>query len=296
MIKKNFIQYLRTEKNYSSHTEISYITDLTQLEDYIIETVGEFDPASVDKDLIRGWVIQMTEDGIKPRSINRKLSAIKTFYRYLQKTGTIGVNPVEGITGPKTPKNLPTYISHKEIKGLLNSETIFTEDFEGIRDRFIIEILYATGMRRAELAGLQNSDIDLHTKNIKVAGKRNKERIIPISKQTAQSLYRYIESRNENIKNISPYLLVNKSGEGLKPSAIYNIVNKYLENIPTISKRSPHVLRHSFATEMLNSGADISAVKEIMGHNSLSSTEIYTHVTFKELQKTYNNAHPRAKK
>ncbi len=296
MVKKNFIQYLRTEKNYSPHTEISYISDLTQLEEYTIETQGEFNPTAIDKDIIRGWIIEMTEDGIKPRTINRKLSAIKTFFRYLQKTEVIEVNPVDGITGPKTPKNLPTFVSHKEMEVLLRDDSLFKDDFEGVRDKFIIELLYVTGMRRSELAGLKNEDVDSKAKNVKVIGKRNRERVIPISEQTAKSLKKYIEVRDEVIKNISPYLFVNKTGEGIKPNAIYNIVNKYLENIPTISKKSPHVLRHSFATEMLNSGADINAVKEIMGHSSLASTEIYTHVTFKELKRVYNNAHPRAKK
>ena len=296
MLKNNFIQYLRTEKNYSAHTEISYLSDITQLEEFTKKEQGQFNPLAIDKDIIRSWIAELTEKGMSPKSVNRKLSAVKTFFNYLQKKGNIDINPTDGIIGPKIPKTLPSFINNKDMEALLDDKTIFDDSFEGIRDRFIIELLYVTGTRRAELADLKDQDINFQTKSIKVTGKRNKERIIPISDKTVEKLQEYIDIRDKNIKNISPYLFVMKEGTRIKPSSIYNIVNKYLGYIPTISKKSPHVLRHSFATEMLNSGAEISAVKEIMGHSSLASTEVYTHVTFKELKKAYNNAHPRAEK
>ncbi|WP_436417844.1 tyrosine recombinase XerC [Petrimonas sulfuriphila] len=295
MWKEKWIQHLRNEKNYSSHTEISYLTDLTQFQQFIEEECGEFDPEQIDSDLVRLWIAHLVEEGIKPRSANRKLSAVKTFFNYLNKIGAVSGNPAEKIRGPKTPKKLPAFVHHEEMIRVIDDERAYPDNFEGQRDRFIIELFYVTGIRKSELIGIKNSDVDNYTKTLRVTGKRNKQRIIPLSDDTVEKLKKYIQLRDREIENKSPHLFVKKNGNPMYPKMIYNIVRKHLDSIPTLSKRSPHVLRHSFATEMLNNGAEINAVKELLGHSSLASTEVYTHVTFEELKKVYHNAHPRAK-
>lgn len=295
MWKEKWIQHLRNEKNYSSHTEISYLTDLTQFQQFIEEECGEFDPEQIDSDLVRLWIAHLVEEGIKPRSANRKLSAVKTFFNYLNKIGATNGNPAEKIRGPKTPKKLPAFVHHEEMIRVIDDERAYPDNFEGQRDRFIIELFYVTGIRKSELVGIKNSDVDNYTKTLRVTGKRNKQRIIPLSDDTVEKLKKYIQLRDREIENKSSYLFVKKNGNPMYPKMIYNIVRKHLDSIPTLSKRSPHVLRHSFATEMLNNGAEINAVKELLGHSSLASTEVYTHVTFEELKKVYHNAHPRAK-
>ena len=295
MWKEKLIQYLRNEKNYSSHTEISYLTDLTQFQQFIEKECGEFDLEQIDADLIRIWIAHLVEEGIKPRSVNRKLSAVKTFFNYLNKIEAVKGNPAEKVRGPKTPKRLPAFVNHEEMARIIDDEQAYPDNFEGQRNRFIIELFYVTGMRESELIGLKNSDIDYYAKTVRVTGKRNKQRIIPLSDETLEKLKNYVQTRDREIENKSPLLFVKKNGDPIYPKMIYNIVRKHLDSIPTLSKKSPHVLRHSFATEMLNNGAEINAVKELLGHSSLASTEVYTHVTFEELKKVYHNAHPRAK-
>ena len=214
----------------------------------------------------------------------------------MQKINAIEKNPTLDITGPKVNKELPIFASHKELTEILDDDSNFKGDFEGHRDRFIIELLYVTGIRRGEIIKIKNCDIDKTSKTLRVIGKRNKERLIPLSDKTLVKLGNYIKIRNTTIENKSPFLFVKKDGNPIYPSMIYNIVNKNLDKIQTLAKKSPHTLRHSFATEMLNNGAEITSVKEILGHSSLSSTEIYTHVTFEELKKAYQHAHPRADK
>lgn len=295
MLKEKFIQYLRNEKNYSSHTEISYLNDISQLQEFIESEVGSFTPENIDSDLIRIWIAQQMSSGLKPQTVNRKLSAVKAFFKYLRKRNIISKNPAENIPGPKNKKSLPVFVSHKDIERVLDDIYNFNDNFEGERDKLIIELLYVTGMRRAELIRLKDKNIDRYAKTLKVIGKRNKERLIPLSDETIAKLDKYIKVRNRDIENKTPFLFVKKDGEAVYPKMIYNIVSKHLENIQTQAKKSPHILRHSFATEMLNNGAEINAVKELLGHSSLASTEVYTHVTFDELKKVYQNAHPRAK-
>lgn len=295
MWKEKWIQYLRHEKNYSSHTEISYLTDFTQFQRFIEVECGEFTPEQIDSDLIRLWIAQLVEGGINPRSVNRKLSAIKAFFNYLNKIGAVNGNPAGKIRGPKTPQKLPAFVHHEEMTRVIDDEHAYPDNFEGQRDRFIIELFYVTGMRKSELIGIKDSDVDKYAQTLRVTGKRNKQRIIPLSDDTFEKLKKYMQLRDREIENKSSHLFVKKDGEPLYPKMIYNIVRKHLDSIPTLSKRSPHVLRHSFATEMLNNGAQINAVKELLGHASLASTEVYTHVTFEELKKVYHNAHPRAK-
>lgn len=296
MWKEKFIQYLRYEKSYSSQTEISYLKDVTQFEEFLIEEEGSFNPLKTQQHHVRAWMGALMEQGLKARTVNRKLSAIKSFFHYLKKKGVIHSNPAETVKGPKITKRLPTFANHKQMEAVLDDELSFTDDFRGERDRFLIELLYLTGMRRAELISLKKNDIDLYAGTLLVTGKRNKQRIIPFSNETKEKLQRYLRIRNSEIENKSPFLFVKEDGEPLYPKLVYNIVRTHLDSIPTLTKKSPHVLRHSFATGMLNNGAEINTVKELLGHDSLASTEVYTHVTFEEMKKTYQLAHPRAKK
>ncbi len=293
MLKEKFINYLRYEKNCSSHTEISYYKDLTQFQNFITTEVGHFDPIAISADLIRMWIVQLMELGNKPSTVNRKLSALKSFYKFLLKKELIEVNPAIYIQGPKMEQLLPSFVKHSDMLKVLSSDP-FTDDFEGCRNRFPIELFYLTGLRTEELVMLKDVDVDLYSNVLHVHGKRNKDRLIPFSQKTNNLLLEYLDVRNDKIENRTPYLFVRKNGKQLYHRMVYAIVNKHLSNVKTISVKSPHVLRHSFATVMLNNGAEINAVKNLLGHASLSSTQIYTHVTFKELKKVYNNAHPRA--
>lgn len=296
MWKEKFIQYLRYERNYSSLTEISYLNDLTQFQDFVVLECGTLNWKEIDSDLIRIWISQLMEGGIKARSVNRKLSALKSFFRYLKKNGVIQQNPAQQVSGPKITKKLPTFVNNEDLNKIIDDPLAFDDNFRGNRDRFLIELFYLTGMREAELISLKDSDIDFSQKTLRVTGKRNKQRLIPFSDETKEKLMQYIEKRNQEIANKSPFLFVKEDGEPLYPRLVYRVIHNHLNSISTLSKKSPHVLRHSFATGMLNNGAEINAVKELLGHSSLASTEIYTHVTFEELKKAYHTAHPRAKK
>lgn len=258
------------------------------------EECGSFDPTAVESDHIRNWMIHLMEEGVKARSVNRKLSAVRSFFRYLKRKGYVTCNPATDINGPKTPKKLPGFVKDREMSMVIDNANEYTDDFCGHRDRFLIEFLYLTGMRRAELIALRDSDIDLEGCTLRVTGKRNKQRIIPFSPGTREKISNYIEKRDAEVENKSPFLFVKKDGNPLYPKLVYNIIHSHLSSILTLSHKSPHVLRHSFATEMLNNGADINAVKELLGHSSLASTQIYTHVTLEEMKKTYDHAHPRA--
>ncbi|MBF0577506.1 tyrosine-type recombinase/integrase [Dysgonomonas sp. GY617] len=288
-----YIEYLRYEKNYSSHTEISYYTDLVQLKNFIETYYPEVELESVDGDIVRAWIISLMENKTSARSVNRKLSSLKSFYRYLQKMGQITISPLKKISGPKAKKPIPSFVNYSDMEKVLDLE-VQDNDYESFRDKVILELFYVTGMRRAELIGLTDKDVDLYTGNIRVTGKRNKQRIIPISKNTIALIDSYIEIRNNNFENQTAAFFVKKDGEPIYPMLIHRVVSNHLKWIPTLAKASPHVLRHSFATGMLNNGADINAVKELLGHSSLASTEIYTHTSFDELKKIYNKAHPRA--
>ena len=293
MWKEKFINYLRYEKNYSSHTEISYFKDLTQFQNFIKNEIGQFDPFTISSDQIRMWIVKLMEKGQKSSTVNRKLSTIKSFYKFLQKKESMEMNPALYIQGPKIETKLPSFVRHSDMLKVLSSDS-FTDDFEGHRNRFLIELLYLTGMRREEIVMLKNTDVDLSSNLLHVHGKGNKDRLIPISKKTNQLFINYTSIRNDKVENRAPYLFVRKNGKRLYSEMVYSIVNKHLSDVKTLSVKSPHVLRHSFATAMLNNGAEINAIKNLLGHASLSSTQIYTHVTFKELKKVYNNAHPRA--
>lgn len=294
MWKEKFIQYLRYEKNYSSHTEISYLKDLTQFEAFVATECGDADLKEIDSDMIRIWISRLMGEGMKSRSVNRKLSSLKSFFRYLKKNGIVAQNPAERVSGPKTTKRLPAFVNYEDMNEIIDDALAYDDDFTGHRDRFLIELLYLTGMRRAELIALKDSDVDFNANTLRVTGKRNKQRLIPFSDDTKEKLQQYIEKRDREVTNKSAFLFVKEDGSPLYPKLVYRIIHHHLDSISTLSKKSPHVLRHSFATGMLNNGAEINAVKELLGHSSLASTEIYTHVTFEELKKAYQNAHPRA--
>lgn len=295
MLIDSFLDYLRYERNYSNYTIEAYSKDLRQFEEYVkLNKESVFVPGDVDADLVRSWIVSLMDEKISPVSVNRKLSSLKSFFKFLMKQGSISVNPLRLITGPKTKKPLPYFVRDKEMELLLDGDG-FDEDFEGVRDRLILEMLYDTGIRRSELIGIQDSDVDFGAMQIRVTGKRNKQRLIPFAEGLKNLIQAYTEVRNREVGSESRWFFVRKNGEQLSAGIIYTIVKKKLSEIPTLAKRSPHVLRHSFATSMLNNGAELNAVKELLGHSSLASTSVYTHTTFEELKKVYH-AHPRAKK
>ena len=295
MLVDSFLDYLRYERNYSNYTIEAYSKDLRQFEEYVkLNKESVFVPGDVDADLVRSWIVSLMDEKISPVSVNRKLSSLKSFFIFFMKQGSISVNPLRLITGPKTKKPLPYFVRDKEMELLLDGDG-FDEDFEGVRDRLILEMLYDTGIRRSELIGIQDSDVDFGAMQIRVTGKRNKQRLIPFAEGLKNLIQAYTEVRNREVGSESGWFFVRKNGEQLSAGIVYTIVKKKLSEIPTLAKRSPHVLRHSFATSMLNNGAELNAVKELLGHSSLASTSVYTHTTFEELKKVYH-AHPRAKK
>jgi integrase/recombinase XerC len=290
-----FVNYIRYERNYSDYTILSYSKDLEQFEEYVKENQeGLFEPETIDSDIVRNWIVFLLNKDIAATSVNRKLSSLKSFFKFLVKQRIISANPLRLLNGPKTKKPLPYFIRENEMDLLLDGDT-FEDDFEGVRNRLILELLYDTGIRRSELTGIKNSDIDYEASLLKVTGKRNKQRLIPFAEGLKALLIAYTEIRDKETNAGGEWFFIRKNGEQLSTGIVYNIVKKSLSDISTLSKRSPHVLRHSFATSMLNNGAELNAVKELLGHSSLASTSVYTHTTFEELKKVYH-AHPRAKK
>jgi integrase/recombinase XerC len=293
LLIEKYIKYLRYEKNYSLHTEISYSEDLHQFADFISVHFSGVGIGDVDSDIVRMWIVSLMESKMSARSVNRKLSALKSFYKYLLRIGEVGMNPVKKVGGPKTSKPIPAFVNNSDMEKILDEDNS-EGSFESERDRIMIELFYVTGIRRAELIGLKDVDVDFSSGTIQVTGKRNKQRLIPFGDGMKQSLAQYISIRDEEVENRSGYLFVKNDGEPLYPMLVHRIVTSNLKQIRNLAKTSPHVLRHSFATVMLNNGADINAVKELLGHSSLAATEIYTHTSFEELKKIYNKAHPRA--
>lgn len=286
-----FFDYLTYEKKYSIHTVTSYKNDIAQFICFINPQNEDINPDEINYQQIRAWVSELIKHKIAARSINRKLSALKSFFKFLQRQQIIEVNPMSKISGPKTPKRLPSFVDEHQMEDLF-TEVKFDEGFVGQRDKLILDILYQTGIRRSELTHLKELDVDLFNATIKVLGKRNKERIIPISLALKRNLETYLQVKKElNLSN--SMLLVSEKGHTLSEQVVYKSVKKYLSQITTIQKKSPHVLRHTFATHLLNNGADINAVKDLLGHANLSATQIYTHNTIDKLKKSYKQAHPR---
>jgi integrase/recombinase XerC len=287
----SFLDYLNYEKKYSKHTIISYQNDLQQFNEFINPEQEPQDLKEINFQLIRLWISTLVENKISAKSINRKLSTLKSFFKYLQRQKIIDVNPMSKLTGPKIPKRLPVFIDESDMHSLFN-ELKFEPNFNGLRDKLILDLLYQTGIRRSEISSLKEIDIDNQNNTIKVLGKRNKERIIPISIELKRNLNDYISvKQKQNLTN--DFLLVTDKGDKMNDQAIYQIVKKYLSMITSIQKKSPHILRHTFATHLLNNGADINAVKDLLGHANLSATQVYTHNTIEKLKKSYKQAHPR---
>jgi len=293
MFVESFLRYLQYEKNYSSHTVKSYENDLSQFKCFVSGD-EPFDPTTIDSVWVRRWMVSLMDEGYSPLSVNRKLSSLKSFFKYLCKYKYLETSPVKNLRGPKASKPLPHFVKDLDMKNLL-AELDDADAFEGERDKAILDVFYTTGIRCAELVGLKNEDVDFTAKLIKVTGKRDKQRLILFSEQLSKTMKSYINIRNETIESPGDNaFFVRRNGKKLSNFIVYEIVNKRLSEIPNLSKKSPHVLRHTFATSMLNNGADLNAVKELLGHASLSSTEVYTHTTFEELKKVYHQAHPRA--
>ena len=292
----SFLDYLRLERAYSPKTVQGYEIDLREFESYLARTDEGVTLETADADIVRNWTMKMMEAGQKETSVNRRLSALRSFYRFLLRKGVIAVSPMQTVKGPKKKKPLPYFLREEEMDRLLDG-TDFGQGFEGERDRLIVQMFYETGMRRAELVGLDEGDVDFYRGQIKVTGKRNKQRLIPFGEELKTAMQAYMAEKAREVPETEDgALFVRRNGRRVTEGWVYGMVHRNLAKVTSIKKRSPHVLRHTFATAMLNNQAELEAVKELLGHESVSTTEIYTHTTFEELKNAYNNAHPRARK
>jgi integrase/recombinase XerC len=290
--QESFINYLKYEKRCSTHTVVAYKKDLDQFMVFCTGMVGEFNIKEVSSKLVRSWVVELMEKGYTPRSVNRKVSSVRAFFLFLMKGKEVEKNPAVNISLPKIRKKLPFFVEENRLIHLLD-DGFFSCDFKGIRDKLIISMLYGTGVRLAELMNLKEINIDTADYLIKVTGKRNKERIIPYPKSMNTLIFQYIEERDRKLGFTPEFLLVTEEGKPVYEKLIYRVVKENLEKVTSLEKKSPHVLRHSYATHLLNKGADLNAVKELLGHSNLSATQIYTHTTFSKLNDIYKQAHPR---
>lgn len=291
----SYLAHLQYEKRYSVHTITAYQTDLTQFLQYSTEFAGLDDLSKASSVFIKGWVVWLMENKNTTRSVNRKLTALRSFYKFLLRQGIIDINPLAKITAPRTSKRLPQFVSETGMAHIKPLDDLSVKDFKTVRNMLILEMFYLTGIRAAELLALKNSDVDWATRSVKVLGKRNKQRIIPISDDLTRLCREYVEKKTQHFeRNDSPFFFVNDKGNKLGHQWVYRLIKKQLSIVTTISKRSPHVLRHTFATHLLNHGADLNAIKELLGHSSLAATQVYTHNSFEKLKKMYNQAHPRA--
>lgn len=289
-----FVNYLKIEKRYSGHTVRAYSDDISQLFSFLEYTKHLNDIFKIAQNDIREWIIDQVHLNYSPRTLRRKIASVRSFYAYYMRKGMIKINPAEGVTLPRMKKNLPNFVNETSIEKLLSPE-IFPQGFRGIRDRFVLELFYATGIRLSEMVQLRLSDIDLVKSEIKVLGKRNKERIIPLTHNVINVYNNYMAVRSSTFKEDScDQLILNDKGLPVYPRMVQRLVSKYLGLSTTLEKKSPHLLRHTFATHMLNNGADLNAVKELLGHANLAATEIYTHNTYEKLKTIYKQAHPRA--
>lgn len=291
----DFIHYLQYEKRLSQHTVIAYQTDLEQFTSFCSDSFSITDIQEIESVIIRSWIMTLIEEQISTRSINRKLSTLKSYFNYHIRLGNITKSPINQISSPKISKRLPEFVSQEDMETLFSSD-LFEDTYEGWRDRAIIELFYFTGMRLSELINIKRTDIDFWENSVKIMGKRSKERIVPIGPTVRDVLKKHIDLSDEKWGEVNKksYIFVTPKNTKMYPKAIYNIVRKYLDMITTIDKRSPHVIRHTFATHLLNNGADINVIKEILGHSSLAATQIYTHNSIEKLKSIYKQAHPRA--
>ena len=303
MFSERFIRYIKFEKRYSKHTVSAYQSDIDQFFNFL-NNPGKQTPApeavithpsQITHYHIRNWMVELMNQNIIARSINRKIATLRKYFKFLLQEGVITINPASKINTPKAPKNLPVVVEEARLTQMLDDKEIFTSDFKGTRDKLVIETLFGTGIRLSELMGLKETDINVYEGTLKVLGKRNKQRIIPINNELKNLIAEYTElKKNQKFDNNSLALLVTDKGADAYPKLIYLIVQKYLSYISTQNKKSPHVLRHTFATALLNRGADLNAIKELLGHANLSATQIYTHNSVERLKSIYKLAHPKA--
>lgn len=292
--KESFLQFLQIEKRYSLHTVRSYRNDLDQFANFLSDNEMLSDVNDITSHQIRAWIVYLIDNGISPVTVHRKISCLRRFYNYLRKEGIVKTDPLEKIVLPKQKKKLPVFVEEEALDRLFDSVN-FGNDFSGLRNRTIIEMLYMTGIRRAELTEIRYEDVSLSDATVRVTGKRNKQRIIPLSQLFVTRLREYVGARNKIVSDTAgSWFFITDKGNKLYDKYVYNIVKAYLSMVTTIEKKSPHVLRHTFATHMLNRGADLNAIKEFLGHANLSATQIYTHNTFEKLKRIHKKAHPRA--
>lgn len=291
--QESFINYLKYEKRYSHLTAIAYKKDLDQFEEFYVKTIGDFNVEGINDKIARMWVVELMDKGISARTVNKKISALKSFYKYLLRFEVVKENNLDNVIVPKVRKKLPQFVEEKNLDHLLD-DGYFGKDFEALRDKLILSLLYGTGVRLSELMHLKDADIHTSEFLIKVLGKRNKERIVPYPRSLNQLIEEYKSERIRLFGSPAECLLLTEKGKPVYEKLIYRVVNKYLSMVTTLDKKSPHVLRHSFATHMLNRGADLNAVKEMLGHANLSATQIYTHTSLEKIRKVYRQAHPRS--
>ncbi|WP_068597324.1 tyrosine-type recombinase/integrase [Vaginella massiliensis] len=293
---QKFLDYLLLEKRYSQHTVKNYAIDLRDFKDFFFEEELTYEIEHATKNHIRAFVMRLSQNKLSDRSINRKLTTLRSFYKFLMKIGLISTAPTSQIKSLKTKKEVLVPLTETETQKLFEYEGLFPNTFEGIRDRLILNLFYQTGMRRSELIQLKTNQIDYHQKTIKVIGKRNKERLLPVADQLLEELARYQKLRSEVALEGDLTFFITTIGKPLYDKFVYNLVKYYLSHITNKKKKGPHVLRHTFATQLLENDADLNAVKELLGHSSLSSTQIYTHSSIHILKKVFNQAHPRGRK
>jgi len=294
LMVSSFLKYLQYEKRYSPHTIQSYHGDLLQFESFLSEIDEKLVIQEADYQVLRSWIISLMEDGLEPRSVNRKLASLRAFYKFLFKEEIISKDPSRKLKGVKIPRKLPSFVKESELMELLDGAS-FEDSFQGWREKVILELLYGTGIRLSELINLKQNQIDTFEKVIKVKGKRNKERIIPFNSELGRTIEDYKIHRDKEIGSLDSdtTLILTDSGEPTYPMFIYRIVKKNLQ-LTSADKKNPHILRHSFATHLLNKGADLNAVKDLLGHSSLAATQVYTHNTIEKLKSVHKQAHPKA--
>lgn len=289
----SFLDYLRLERGYSPQTVKGYHDDLEAFESFYKESVPGLAWDTMEGDVVRNWMVSMMDAGRSAATVNRRLSALRTFYKYLLRRGWVRTDPLRGIKGPKKQKPLPVFLRESEMDRLLDGN-FFGDDFAGKRDRLIIAVFYETGIRLSELTGLNEADVDLNDGVLKVTGKRNKQRIVPFGGNLKNAFRNYLDEKDTSGIEDREAMFTDNCGVRLKDAKVRDVVRHYLGMVSVLKKRSPHVLRHTFATSMLNHHADLESLKELLGHESVATTEVYTHTTFEELKEMYNHAHPRA--
>ncbi|MCF8451607.1 MAG: tyrosine-type recombinase/integrase [Pedobacter sp.] len=293
MFIEQFIQYLQFEKRFSPLTVTAYQKDLNQF--LVFSALSESELLNVTYQQVRSWMVALMDQGNEAKTINRKISSLRSFYRFLQRNELIKTNPMTQVRAPKIPKRLPVVIAEQKMDTFLDGGFDFVDGFSGLRDRLIIELLYGTGIRLAELVGLKDEDVDIYEQQIRVLGKRNKQRIIPVHSSLAKLIADYnFQKLSQNFNNKSKTLIVTDNGRDVYPKFVYRTVRTVLSTVSTHDKKSPHILRHSFATSLLNRGADLNAIKELLGHSSLAATQVYTHNSVEKLKAIYKQAHPKA--